>query len=154
MALLLVYGAMASCGGETKPDAAANSKTNTDTLVQATPSFVDSFGAEGTASTALDIYGTYKGITPCADCEGIAVTLVLDSGRHYTLSTTFLGKSDTSAAQTAGNWKWVTGNIIELGGISSAPNRYFVSENKVFQLDIQGNRITGALADRYLLQKQ
>jgi NlpE N-terminal domain len=45
------------------------------------------------------------------------------------------------------------GSIITLTGIKNKPNEYFVGENKLIQLDIDGNKITGSLADKYILKK-
>jgi uncharacterized lipoprotein NlpE involved in copper resistance len=140
------------------------STTSTDTTPATTPIIdsgffpSDSIGAEGTASTALDVAGTYKGMLPCADCEGINTTLQLNLDSTFVLKTQYEGKAnsnpDSYREQTVqGSWKWVTGNVIELSNVKDAPNRYFVSENKVIQLDMQGNKITGNLADKYILTK-
>jgi len=39
-----------------------------------------------------------------------------------------------------------------LSGIKDGPTRYLVGENRIFQLDKEGNRITGELANRYVLK--
>jgi len=36
----------------------------------------------------------------------------------------------------------------------TAPDSYHVGENRLIQLDMQGERITGALAERYVLDRQ
>lgn len=36
---------------------------------------------------SLDWEGTYKGILPCADCEGIETMVILKDNDRYTLST-------------------------------------------------------------------
>ena len=36
--------------------------------------------------------GTYTGVVPCADCEGISTTLTLNRDMTYALQTRYLGK--------------------------------------------------------------
>jgi len=46
------------------------------------------------------------------------------------------------------------GNTITLDGKEHAPNQYFLGENMLIQLDMEGNRIVGELGERYVLRKQ
>lgn len=106
------------------------------------------------SKNALDWDGTYKGIVPCADCEGIETTLVLGKELTYTLKTKYLGKSDAKVFEEKGKFNWdKSGQIITLDGIKDAPNKYFVGENKIIQLDMNGKKITGEQADLYILKK-
>lgn len=106
-----------------------------------------------TAQIALDYEGTYKGVLPCADCEGIETELTLGDNGNYTLKTTYLGKGGTSTEQS-GTFTWAEdGGTIILSDITDAPNRYFVGENQIFVLDMEGNRISGELAENYILRK-
>jgi uncharacterized lipoprotein NlpE involved in copper resistance len=38
--------------------------------------------------------------------------------------------------------------------VKDSPNRYLVGENTLTQLDMEGNKITGNMADQYVLKKQ
>ncbi|RAJ23095.1 copper resistance protein NlpE [Pedobacter cryoconitis] len=106
------------------------------------------------SKNALDWDGTYKGIVPCADCEGIETTLVLGKELTYALRTKYLGKSDAKVFEEKGKFSWdKNGRIITLEGIKDAPNKYFVGENKIIQLDMNGKEITGEQADLYILKK-
>lgn len=106
------------------------------------------------SKNALDWDGNYKGIVPCADCEGIETTLVLGKELTYTLKTKYLGKSDAKVFEEKGKFSWdKSGQIITLNGIKDAPNKYFVGENKIIQLDMNGKKITGEQADLYILKK-
>lgn len=101
---------------------------------------------------SLDWNGTYSGILPCADCEGIETLIELNTNKTYTLKTKYLGKSD-QVHSSNGTFTWNTeGSKITLSG--DHPNSYQVGENKLFHLDQSGNRITGNLADKYTLMKQ
>lgn len=104
------------------------------------------------ARNALDYQGTYIGVLPAADAEGIETTIVL-TDNEYSKTVKYLGKSETLPAQK-GKYSWdKDGNIITLEGIET-PNQYFVAENKLYALDINGQRITGDLAENYALKKQ
>lgn len=103
--------------------------------------------------TSLDWPGTYTGVVPCADCEGIETTLTLRADHTYSLTTKYLGKEDAGRTVT-GSFAWYdSGNAIALRGILDGPSHYHVGENVLLQLDLAGNRVTGDLASRYRLQK-
>lgn len=101
---------------------------------------------------ALDWAGSYRGVLPCADCEGIetVVTLKVDGG--YASSTRYLGRSDKPFT-TEGRFQWdAAGGTITLSG--QEPARYRVGENRLTRLALDGTPITGALADHYVLTKE
>lgn len=105
------------------------------------------------SANSLDWNGTYQGIVPCASCEGIKTTLTLNQDFSYVLSTQYVGKSE-EVFEVKGTFKWnKEGNTITLDGVKDAPNQFFVGENTLIQLDMSGNRITGDLADKYMLSK-
>lgn len=99
---------------------------------------------------SLDWQGVYAGTLPCADCAGIHTMLKLNRDLTYELETQYMGKSE-QAQKTTGKFHWKKdGSKITLEGKEQA---YFVGENYIKQLDPQGNIITGAFADRYILSK-
>lgn len=109
-----------------------------------------------TSKLSLDYLGVYKGTLPCADCEGIETTLTLLDESNYELQAIYKGKSKTPFA-SKGTYSWhESGNKIRLDGIKEGEgaNLYQVIENGLIQLDLDGNRITGELGRKYLLQKQ
>ncbi|ANE53491.1 hypothetical protein SY85_13920 [Flavisolibacter tropicus] len=106
-----------------------------------------------TSKTSLDWQGSYSGIVPCADCEGIATTIVLNADKSYALSTHYLGK-DQTVNNANGTFSWnKEGNTIMLNGMKNGPLYYKVVENQLIQLDQQGKTITGPNANRYILAK-
>jgi heat shock protein HslJ len=110
---------------------------------------------EHNAKNSLDYLGMYQGIVPCADCEGIETTLFLANESSYVLKTKYLGKKDIKINEQKGTYTWnEAGNSIILAGIENGPAKYFVGENYVVQLDMEGNKIEGDLAEKYILQKQ
>ncbi|MDZ4748339.1 MAG: copper resistance protein NlpE [Saprospiraceae bacterium] len=109
----------------------------------------------GYANVSAELAGMYKGILPCADCEGIETVLVLNTDNTFLLKTTYLGKPEGAPNEQTGAMRWNTEErFIVLAGISNTPNKYLVGENKLTQLDMNGTQITGDLADKYILAKQ
>ena len=126
-----------------------NSKKET-TPETTTPEVVDNH----TAKTSLDYIGTYEGELPAADAQGMKVTIELVDANNYVKTVTFIGK-DGGPFIDRGAYKWNEAeNTIILEGIKDAPDKYFVGENKLTQLDMEGNLITGDLADKYVLTKK
>ncbi len=105
------------------------------------------------SSVSLDWAGTYAGTVPCADCQGIATSITLNQDLTYKISTVYKGKT-MKFYENSGKFTWNdAGSTVLLEGITNAPNSYLVAENKLIQLDMEGQRITGALADKYILMK-
>lgn len=101
------------------------------------------------AANSLDIAGTYTGQLPCADCEGIKASLELKTDKTFVLTDEYQGKKKPVANTTKGKWE-VSGNMLTL----QPGMKYKVEENKLRQLDMNGNAITGPLADMYVLTKK
>lgn len=92
----------------------------------------------------------YEGVLPCASCEGIQTTLTLQADNSFELKSIYLGK-DESIFKVAGKFDWDSnGSKITL----SDGSKYLVGENQLLMLDTEGNRITGGLAEHYILKKK
>lgn len=152
-ALLLLATA---CNNESTQTGAASPAASADTIVKKdntpTPAALP---VGDNSATSLDWPGTYKGTLPCADCEGIATTLTIGKDSLYTLTNSYLGKKGAKAVVKKGRFTWnAAGSTITLDSMNHAPTQYLVGENKLVQLDLQGQRITGDNAARYELQKE
>lgn len=103
------------------------------------------------ARNALDWAGAYRGVLPCADCAGIEhVVVLLDDGRYETYSK-YLGR-DVQVFMERGGFTWnAEGNTVILEGAETA--RYFVGENRLIRLALDGSRITGPLAEHHVLSR-
>ena len=112
---------------------------------------VKSVTVNDNSMTSLDWNGIYQGILPCADCPGIKIQLILNTDMTYKLETSYLERG--TGIETGGKFSWNNdGNIITLD--SNYPQKFLVGENRLFQLDGEGKRITGNLADRFILEKE
>ncbi|WP_019677006.1 META domain-containing protein [Arsukibacterium perlucidum] len=105
-----------------------------------------------TSQNALDWPGSYQGVTPCADCPGIKMTLQLDADQRYQLSRYYQERAD-KPEQTAGEFRWSSdGRQIQLDDVGAT--QFLVGENRLLLLNPQGERIVGELAEQYWLDKQ
>ena len=101
---------------------------------------------------SLDWPGTYKDVTPCADCEGIETEMVLNADLTFRLKTKYLGKRDGKVFQDKGSFVWdKEGGSFYLEGLKGIPSHYKVGKNRLIQLDMEGKAITGDLAEKYVL---
>lgn len=99
---------------------------------------------------SLDWEGAYRGKLPCADCDGIETAIVLVNDGRYRMWYRYLGKSDKVIPEQ-GQFSWNdTGSTITL---LDSHVQYFVGENQLIRLAQDGSRITGALAEAYVLTK-
>lgn len=108
------------------------------------------------AENSLDIVGVYKGVLPCADCEGIQTTIALNEDNTYKLTTLYqTNKEGKNEFVETGKWSIAVNTLtLENEVKNGEPHmKYFVGENTLTQLDLDGNKIEGALADHYILRK-
>lgn len=103
---------------------------------------------------AQKIAGQYQGLTPCADCDGIEYLIVLQTDFTYLGAKVYRGKNEQPFA-LSGRWKFTADNRIELRDAPSPDYVYQfeIGENQIILLDRDGQRVTGELADRYILWK-
>lgn len=103
-----------------------------------------------TVETSLDWAGEYKGIFPCADCEGIQMELELKADKTYELKEKYLGKGDGNEFKTEGSFSFDSKNpsIITLGK-ADQQRKFFIGENFAEARDIQ----TGEAIDSKLNYK-
>ena len=107
-----------------------------------------------TSEISLDWPGTYTGIVPCADCEGIKTEVVLKDDNTFEINRVYLGKDDTIFQET-GRFQWTQdGSTVVLTQRNNETSKlYKVGENHLKQLDLEGNVIKGELAEMYILKK-
>lgn len=106
------------------------------------------------ARNSVDYIGTYKGILPCVDCQGLDTELSVNENSTFNLKVKYQGKGEKIYLQK-GHFTWnKKGNTIILTDVRNAPNQYFVGENTLTQLDIYGKKIKGSTAEEYILSKQ
>lgn len=109
------------------------------------------------SEVSLDWAGTYEGVLPCADCEGVETVLVIESDGSYELTSNYLTqKSDETEFKDRGMIKWDESgsNVTLISTLDTERRQFKVGENQLFYLDEEGNVIEGELAENYILRKQ
>jgi len=100
----------------------------------------------------LDWDGVYTGIIPSASGSGIQVRIVLNKDNSFVMQYYYIDRDGADFTQS-GTFSWnEDGSVITLD-TESIPPYYQVGENFLRQLDLQGNIITGNLAENYVLGK-
>ena len=105
------------------------------------------------ASTTFDKAGVYTGIIPCADCGGIETTLELRADGTYSLTEIYKDKKD-GRFESSGKFQWDAANACITVGEGEDLISYIVEGDHLIMLDQDGHRVTGELADHYVLTKQ
>lgn len=106
------------------------------------------------AQNSLDWPGIYRAFLPCADCKGVKATLALNKNNTYLLITQYVGKSEREIVEK-GKFTWGDKKdvIVLTPRNGSTTQHYLVGEDILTQLDNEGNRITGNLAERYIFRR-
>lgn len=60
-----------------------------------------------------NLFGTYEGTLPAADCEGIKTILVINEDKTYTLKSEYIGREDATF-ETSGIYHIIGDSIMEL----------------------------------------
>lgn len=104
-------------------------------------------------STAFDKVGVYTGVIPCADCGGIETTLELRADGTYSLTEIYKDKKD-GRFESSGKFQWDAAASCITVGEGEDLISYIVEGDHLVMLDQDGHRVTGELADHYVLTKQ
>lgn len=125
-------------------------------FIQCTSVLKRTFADNHNSANTLDWKGTYKTTIPDANYSGTITEITLDTTQTYIIKKMYLEKGIQPAKGTEerGNFSWnKAGNTITLLGITNQANQFFVGENRLWELDRKGNKITGNDADKYTLNR-
>ncbi|MEP6683466.1 MAG: copper resistance protein NlpE [Parafilimonas sp.] len=97
----------------------------------------------------------YVGTLPCADCEGIDVTLQLKNDSSYIMNSVYKGsRVDSSNNHIVDNGTWSMNGDTLILLTENNSIKYIKSGSTLTQLDGNGKIITGPLADDFVLHKK
>lgn len=101
----------------------------------------------------FDWQGIYRGITSCANCDGLDTELVLKKGNKYTLTIQAINVENEPFV-SEGTFKW-QGDIIHLQGqgLERTASRYKISDTEAKQLYEWDNKLHGENWTEYTLKK-
>ncbi len=148
--MFLLAAALTACNG------ASQKKNNTAEAAAAT----ETVAAETTkAVSATDYFGTYEGVIPAADCEGIKTVLTINEDTTYKLVSEALGEKEAEgegAVETNGTYNVIENGLIELVRPSSGDKTYYkIVEGKGLMLSDEAGTINeGELSEYYILKRK
>lgn len=143
---ILIGSIFVSCNK--KAETTTETTVTTDTITTKTDTIVDT---EHTAQNSLDWNGTYEGVLPCADCEGIKTTIVLNLDGTFKYTSEYINKNHKF--DNEGRLMWHdNGSVVHLKG-KDIDSKLKVVENALILLDTEGNEIDGPLKEHYRLNK-
>ncbi|MDM1072665.1 copper resistance protein NlpE N-terminal domain-containing protein [Empedobacter brevis] len=152
LSLAVVSFVLTSCETK-KEEVISKTETASDTITKQDSADVNMNLIGDTSRTSLDWDGTYEGVLPCADCEGIKTILVLGEDGTYNLTQEYLNKN--LKLEDKGKFEWAAdGGSISIKTKDNGNFTYKVGENRLFFLDQEGKEITGSLAEHYILNKK
>ena len=94
---------------------------------------------------------SFGGIIPCADCEGIALTIHFFANSRYESQSMYIGESNKKFVRE-GFWKAAEDSTITLVPEDGDPRRLKVHGNEFLLLDRSGKEVDGNLASNYMLR--
>ncbi|MFN4763138.1 copper resistance protein NlpE [Gillisia sp. Q332] len=109
-----------------------------------------------TSENSLDWEGSYSGVLPCADCEGIDTRLILRKDQTYQLKLRYLGIPEKESQDfiSEGKFSWeVDGNNILLEGEKVDFQNFKVGELFLMPLDKDGNELKRMPGNNFKLLK-
>lgn len=96
--------------------------------------------------------GTFYGIIPCADYNGIETYIELNANKTGMVQEKYLGKEDRVSVASI-RWQ-MKQNIVTLFENETQKGSYLFSNSQLKKLDTKGKPITGSLASNYILRKK
>jgi uncharacterized lipoprotein NlpE involved in copper resistance len=100
----------------------------------------------------VDWAGVYRGAIPAASGSGINVEIILSNDGTYSISYQYIDHDEEVFTEN-GTFQWNDAGSAIVLDVKDMPPHYQVGENILIQLDMAGEKITGALADNYILKK-
>lgn len=136
--LALSSAALAACSKPETPNSAAPAASAAAQPASEASAPASTLPAGDTAETSLDWAGKYKGVLPCADCEGIEMELELKSDKTYELTEEYLGKGKGNKFKTKGAFSFDAKNPSVITLDQAADKRkFFIGENFAEVRDIE-----------------
>lgn len=122
----------------------------------AAPTVAASQPAASAASTAAQPdaqwVGRYYGVLPCASCEGIETTLILQEDGSYLLTETYKQRQPFTE-KTDGRFTWRKPQEIFQLDKAGGERLYQIGNGQIWALDADGKQVEGELANLYILKQ-
>ena len=96
--------------------------------------------------------GRYYGVLPCASCEGIETTLILQEDGSYRLTETYKQRQPFTE-KTEGRFTWRKPQEISQLDKAGGERLYQIGNGQIWALDADGKQVEGELANLYILKQ-
>ena len=96
--------------------------------------------------------GRYYGVLPCASCEGIETTLILQEDGSYRLTETYKQRQPFTE-KTEGHFTWRKPQEIFQLDKAGGERLYQIGNGQIWALDADGKQVEGELANLYILKQ-
>jgi len=109
-----------------------------------------------TSRNSLNWEGTYTGVLPSEDCEGIDTSISLNKDQTYLLKLRYLGTPEKESKDFISEGKFIwdeNGNNITLEGAKDGSQKFKVGEYFLMPLDKNGKEIEAVPGNNYKLLK-
>ncbi len=116
---------------------------------------IDHAAHEKPVDSSQVFHGVFYGFVPCNDCDGIKMTLSLKQNNNYLLVTQY-AKESSREFYEKGKYSWNEDNhTVVLTPRKGTEKHFYHIENEetLIQLNVDGTRMTGDLASRYILRR-
>lgn len=121
-----------------------------DRVFATTPSVC---GLGGPSQTSVDWAGYYWANIPCGGCSGVDTVLLIRMNGTFRIERRNIDKA-VAPTVSEGVFEWLPdGNTIVCRESGGQVTKFLVRETRLFQLDAQGQAVTGDLAKRYVFYK-
>ena len=101
--------------------------------------------------------GTYFGLLPFREGDGIETRLRLREDSTFVFHTEYHGRNDALEEEFTGKVVWEKSasetRLTLVGKIGGYPSKYLMQDSVLIQLDSKGQKIVGPLAERYWLKR-
>lgn len=96
--------------------------------------------------------GSYQGTLPCADCPGIDYQISLYDNSRYKTLMVYRERNQSRPVVDTGTWKIEQDSMVRITLSGKSKQTFLFEDGRLYQLNEHGQRITGALADNYILR--
>ena len=104
------------------------------------------------AQPATQWVGRYYGVLPCASCEGIETTLILQEDGSYLLTETYKQRQPFTE-KTDGRFTWRKPQEVFQLDKAGGERLYQIGNGQIWALDADGKQVEGELANLYILKQ-
>lgn len=151
---LMMLLSILSCKEETEASETIENTTKSQSEIPSEE--IQAIPVAHTSKNSLDWEGTYSGVLPCTDCDGIDTRLILRKDQTYQLVLRYLGIPEKESRDfiSEGEFAWEdNGNTILLEGEKADFQKFKVGELFLMPLDENGNEIKRVPGNNFKLLK-